>query len=354
MTVPSSLTELQLLVNAGKLKFVYILGPPRANTTVLCRLLGRRLHGSVYEPAFPNTAFPTAAYGRKILGAYHAVRRRLPDGEPVALAIKDLSALMSGPERDFALDNAARVVFAIREPVLQHSSLVRQLLTEFSSGKHLPAFVKRPWETLMFGWHFGLRWPRYHRLAKQRLGIGWSQYQRMTAAGSNLDSWQVLAEHFAEARRRLPADRIAVIDAGLCRLMPAEAEAELDAIVAPIVPRVEPGAPPLDVAVHSMMNTRSPWVGEALTSQSFKAFRAPAKVKSPIGDFDEWLPEMAGALYPYYTEMFYHPAHRLRRRFIDRPIPVPDEAEPYLGHLLAARDAEDAIARARALGRIAF
>jgi hypothetical protein len=353
MSVPSSLTELQDLVNAGRLNFVYVLGPPRANTTVLCRLLGKRLHGAVYEPAFPNTAFPTAAYGRKILGAYDAVRAHLPEDQPVTLAIKDLSALMSAPERDFALDNAACVVFAIREPVLQHTSLVRQLITEFTTGKHLPAFRKRPWETLMFGWHFGLRWPRYHRLAKQRLGLGWSQFQRMTAAGSNLDSWKALSEHFAEARRRLPPDRIAVIDAGLSRLMPAEAEAELDAIVAPISPLANPGAPFVDVTVHSMMNPRSPWVGEALTSQHFKTFRATPKVNSPIGHFEEWLPEMAGALYPYYTEMFYHPAHGLRRRYIDRPVAVPEEAELQLGHLLAARNAEDAMARARALGRIA-
>lgn len=353
MTVSSSLTELQQLATGGALRFVYILGVPRANTTVLCRLIGQRLHGAVYEPALPNTAFPAAAYSRKILAAYRAVRASVPRSEPVTLAIKDLSALMTDRQRDFALDLAAHVVFAIREPTLQHASYVRQLLAEFDASNRWKALARTPWETTMYGLHFGRRWPRYRRLSKQRFGIGWSEYRRMTAAGSNLDFWRSLAAHFVEAVRRLPEQRITVIDAGLSRLMPEAAEAQLDEITAAIAPHRRPGQDSLDIAGHSLMRSDSAWAAEAMSAKKLKGFTAPDEVRSPVEDFDEWLPRMAGALYPHYLQMFYHPTHRLRRRFGELGADLPEEARAPMGHLLEAADAVGAEALARQRGRIA-
>lgn len=347
-----SLRELESLVGRGELKFVYVFGVPRANTTVLCRLLGRRLHGAVYEPALPNSAFPGAAYPRKILSAYRAVRANLPHGEPVTLAIKDMSALMGPAERDFALEHAAHAVFAIREPALQHSSYSRQMLAEFTARNRVRAFAITPWESLMYGVHFSRRWPRYRRLARERLGLGWSAFRRMTASGANLEFWDALAAHFAEANRRLPIERISVIDAGLSRLLPEAAEAELDAIVAPIAPAQRLVAP-LDFAGHTLMKTESAWAAEAMQAERLLGIGPQKAVRSPYPDFDAFLPRMAGALYPAYLELFYHPAHRLRRHVISQGAPRPGDADALMGHLLEARDPAGALALARDRGRIA-
>lgn len=346
------LVELARRVSRGELRLIYVLGVPRANTTVLCRLLGRRVHGAVYEPALPNSAFPSTAYGVKILAAADLVRRQLPAGETAVLAVKDMSALMRPAERDFVLDHSAHVVFAIREPVAQHDSYARQMLMEFSAGNRLRAFLAAPWETTMYGLHFGKRLVAYRRLARERLGVDWQVFRRATSAGANIEFWQELSAHFAMALTRLPVHRISVIDAGLSRLEPEAAEAELDAIAGPHMPgtRVER---PVDYAGHTMMKSASPWAGEAMRAERMLAASPAPRAASPYKDFDSFLPKIAGSLYPIYLDLFFHPTHRLRSRFGSAPANGLSSDEGQVLHRLVSSQRAEALSLARESGRIA-
>lgn len=346
------LAELARQVRMGELRLIYVLGVPRANTTVLCRLIGRRLHGAVYEPALPNSAFPSSAYGAKILAAADLVRRQLPVGETAVLAVKDMSALMRPAERNFVLDHAAHLVFAIREPAAQHDSYARQMLMEFSAGNRLRAFLAAPWETTMYGLHFGRRLAAYRRLARERLGVGWQAFRRATAAGANIEFWQELSAHFTMALARVPAHRISVVDAGLSRLKPEAAEAELDSIAGPHLPdtRVEQ---PVDYAGHTMMKSASPWAGEAMRAERILAAAPGPRAASPYEDFDSFLPRVAGSLYPIYLDLFFHPTHRLRGRFGSAPVSDWSSDEGEVLRRLVSSQRTEALLLARESGRIA-
>lgn len=344
--------RLQSLVSGGQLRIVYVVGVPRANTTILCRLLGMRLHGAVYEPAFPDRAFPETAYAHKILAAFDAIRLRLLDDRPVALAVKDLSALMTPAETEFALAHARHIVFAIREPASQYASLVRQLLTQFSLSQQMREFARMPWRSIMYGFHFGLRLPRYHRLASTQLGVGISQLRRMVATGSNLDSWRALVRQFEQAVEKVPADRLSVFDAGLSRLRPDLAEHQLDSIAATISPPISETASGIDFPSHPLVARDSAWVGEALTSKTLKRSHADPKLASPYRDFEQWRRRVAGALYPGYAKMFFHSTHRLRTKYLAEPGAPADATEATLDNLLQAEDANSALSLARERGTI--
>lgn len=348
----ADLNELSRRIRQGELRLVYVLGVPRANTTVLCRLIGRRLHGAVYEPALPNSAFPGSAYGAKILAAANLVRAQLPAGDVAVLAVKDMSALMRPVERTFVLEHAEHLVFAIREPVAQHDSYARQMLVEFSAGNRLRAFVTAPWETTMYGLHFGKRLAAYRQLARKRLGVDWKVFRRATSAGANIEFWEELRAHFEAALARLPADRISVIDAGLSRLAPEAAEIELDAITASLAPQKRIGRP-VDYAGHTMMKSASPWAGEAMRAERMLAAEPRRPAASPYKDFDEFLPKIAGTLYPIYLDLFFHPTHRLRANFGSAQSSSAGGAEGEVMHKLASAQRNEALSLARESGRIA-
>ncbi len=81
----SSSAEARLgqLVRSGELRFVYVLGLARSSSTIVCRLLGARLDGAVYEPATPAALGRRRHFARTILKAYDGARARIGSGRPV-------------------------------------------------------------------------------------------------------------------------------------------------------------------------------------------------------------------------------------------------------------------------------
>ena len=147
------IARLATLCEGGDLRFVYVVGVARSNSTVVCKVLGDRLDGAVYEPATPVAVHLHNHYARTILKAYDAARAGKPEREPVLLAIKDLSLFIDDEIFALVLRYAAHIVFTVRDPLTQYPSLVKQFKTEFSLRNRIDALVRWPVETCLLGYY---------------------------------------------------------------------------------------------------------------------------------------------------------------------------------------------------------
>lgn len=336
----SPFAELERLVAAGRLRLVYVLGVPRSNTTVVCRLLGERLDGAVYEPAMPNSVNPRRHYARTILAAHHAARAGAGD-RPVVLAIKDLDGFVTDELFEFVLSAAEHLVFTIRDPLLQHASLSRQFVTEFSPLHRIRSTMRYPIEQTFFLWQL-LEWlPRYWRLARAELGGGLNPL-RAAVAGFNYSSWRAQAAHLERARAKFEPRRITIFDAGLMRLFPDETNTELEAIAATYA-SVEAGPPSAEIPGHTRMRAESHWAEEARAGGEIKPLTPNAL--TTLGDpaADAFARRVAATLYPQYLASFFDPLHRQRTAVRGKPVGA--EIPGALGTLMEADSADDATRR---------
>lgn len=334
--------ELERLVAAGRLRLVYVLGVPRSNTTVVCRLLGERLDGAVYEPAMPNSVNPRRHYARTILAAYHAARAGAGE-RPVVLAVKDLDGFVTEELFEFVLGATVHLIFTIRDPLLQHASLSRQFVTEFSPLHRIRSTMRYPVEQTLFLWQL-LEWlPRYWRLARAELG-GSLNPLRAAVAGFNYSSWRAQAAHLERARARFAPERIAIFDAGLMRLYPHETNAELEAIAAAHA-GAEPGLPSAEIPGHTRMRAESHWAEEARAGGHIKPLTPDAL--ATLGDpaADAFARRVADTLYPQYVASFFDPLHRQRTAVRGKPAGA--EIPEALRELMEADDANEAARRLR-------
>lgn len=284
----SAEARLDQLVGSGELRFIYVLGLARSSSTIVCRVLGSRLDGAVYEPATPVALDRPRHYARTILRAYDAARKRIGGDRPIALAIKDLSLFLDEPVFERVAAQAHHIVVTVREPASQFASLRRQLAQEFSPLQRIDAVVRYPFEALWMAWYFLVYGRQFMAEAKSALGPG--APHRLAMAGWNLRSFSNLERQLA-----MFDTPVTVIDAGTLRRDPAEAGALLDAIAAPLVPR-GPRAD-VEIAGHSRMLPRSKWAAEALSSQGISP-AAAAHPRPPAPDaFDTALLLRNGAAY---------------------------------------------------------
>ncbi|HUV32131.1 MAG TPA: hypothetical protein VMW31_01050 [Devosiaceae bacterium] len=336
MTAPDPLAALCDLAAAGRLRLVYVLGVPRSNTTIVCRLLGRRLDGAVYEPAMPSARTPLRHYARAIKSVYAAARAAIPDDRPVVLAVKDLDGFLNDEMFGFALAASCHMVFTTRDPALQYLSLERQFAKEFSPLHRVRSSLRHPVEQHWFFMH-ALRWlPRFWRLARAELGGGLNPL-RTAVAGFGYSSWRLQAGHIARARAALGAESMTIFDAGLMRLFPAEANSALDAIAAACA-RSALGTElsdigPLELESHSRMAANSHWARQARAGGGIAPLSAagdlPASASSAA-----FARKVSASLYPQYVQTFFDPANRQLEAVRQRPIPR--DAPPGLRTLLQA------------------
>lgn len=329
--------RLAALCDVGQLRFVYVDGVARSNSTVVCKILGERLDGAVYEPSTPVAVHLHNHFARVILKAYEGARAGKVADQPVLLAIKDLSLFIDETVFAFVLKYAAHIVFTVRDPLTQYPSLVTQFKTEFGLRNRADALVRYPVETCLFGYYMMVLGTGFFADAARTFGFSPSKSLLLPIAGWNLASWRNVVAQFDKARARLGADHITVLDAGLMRLLPAEATAELEAIAA----RLRGGSPktstPVDLAAHSRMFPRSAWAKEARQSDAIKPLAGDG-TRKPKDAFEE---KLIAGFYPGYAHLMFNPANRLmpiaKRQSQDM------EAAPFR-HLLAANSGETALA----------
>lgn len=279
------------LIESGQLRFVYVIGVARSNSTILCRLLGAALDGAVYEPATPAALDRRRHFARTILRAYDEARRQIGPNRPVALAIKDLSLFLDDPAFAGIVGQAAHVVFSVRHPVAQQASLKRQLAQEFSFFQRVDAVVRYPFEALWMAWYFLVYGRRFIREASAVLGPVSGRLARLAMAGWNIESWRNMEACIA-ALAPVP---FTVVDADALRRDPRSAQLLLDEVAASIAPTGRRAA--VEVAGHSRMLPRSKWAAEALTSRALKP-PAPAPAGTPSPDaFDAALLTVTEAAY---------------------------------------------------------
>ncbi|WP_035872521.1 hypothetical protein [Cucumibacter marinus] len=338
MDVSTSITDLQSLVTSGRLRIAYVLAVPRSNSTLVCRLLGARLDGAVYEPAMPNSRDPMEHYGRTILTAYEQARARIEEDRPVTLVVKDLDGFIEQGHLDFIAENAHEVIFTIRDPGPQHLSLVNQFIHEFSPLQRLYAHTRYPVEHFWFTIHT-LSWvKRYWRLAGRELGNIWRHPWRAAVAGFNFSSWRNQSNHLETLRERLGKDRITIFDAGVMRLMPKETEQMIDDIAHRLSNHAHPPGEILEVAGHSRMKRGSKWAAEARSAHAVKPFR-PDRQGVGRARPNAYALAVADALYPQYLDTFFDPAHTQRRIAHEREFS--GTIQPELARLIEADRAED-------------
>lgn len=346
MTVTDPFAAIERLADEGALRVVYVLGVPRSNSTIVCRLIGEHLDGAVYEPALPNTGNPARHYAETILDAYDSAREHIGDGRPVALAIKDLDGFVTDRMFAFALDAAEHIVFTTRDPLMQHASLSRRFVDEFAPKHRFVTSLRHPVEEHHFLWNTVGLLPRFWRLTRNELGRG-RQMLRAAVAGFNYLSWRAQASHLAAARRRLGSESVTIMDAALMRLDPDVTVAELAAIAesARDVP-AEPAPAGLpgggEHAGHTRMTTESHWAREALASNSIKPV-GPDERFPLTGPAAVFARDVAATLYSQYAETVLDPLDRqlaaLRAKSVGRDLPSGLKA------VLDARDTADAAAR---------
>jgi hypothetical protein len=257
-----SLETLDGLISNGDLRLVYVIGIARSNSTVVCRLLGERLDGVVYEPAGPAALDPAGHYARVLMGAYRKARKTRAG--PVTLVVKDISLFLDETLFAFIAKHAAHVVFTIRDPQSAHQSLVRQFAQEFKPLQRVEAVVNEPFEALWMAVNFAVQVPRLSRLADTAHPGFAAPWYRRAMGGWTIESWRRLAAQFAA----LDPSRVTVLDAGETRGSPKLATQALAGIAQALMPRGR--TPMIEAAAHSRMYKRSSWAAEARTSTSIK------------------------------------------------------------------------------------
>jgi hypothetical protein len=296
-----SLKTLSDLIQHGDLRLVYVIGIARSNSTVVCRLLGERLDGVVYEPAVTAAPDPHGHYARVIMSAYRKARKTRSG--PISLVVKDISLFLDDVLFDFVRRHAAHVVFTIRDPASAHESLVRQFAQEFMPLQRVEAVINEPFEALWMAVSFAVEAPRLARLADAaHPGFGLPWY-RKAMAGWTLESWQKLAAQLAA----LDPSRVTMLDAREMRRAPTLATDALVAVAAALAPQGR--APMIEVAAHSRMYRRSKWASEARASTSIKPNSAAMEAAAP-GPFEA---QLFGGLEPVYRALLASPANPLRR-----------------------------------------
>jgi hypothetical protein len=263
--------RLRNLAASGELRFVYIIGVARSNSTIVCRMLGEQLDGAVYEPATPCSASPPRHFAEVILKAYRRARRKVPAGQPVALAIKDLSLFVDDDILAFVTSYAKHIVFTVREPRAQHASLSRQLYQEFAPMQRVDAVVRHPFEAFWMAWYFLVLGRRYVATAVEQFGRSAGRLHRLAIAGWNLTSWRNIAHQF-QANHKTP---VTVFDATQMRRDPNAAMLAMGAIAANT--KTANGSALIEVAGHSRMLRRSKWAAEALSSAAIKPLATPER-----------------------------------------------------------------------------
>lgn len=218
MPIQDPFARLTALCGQGHLRFVYVVGVARSNSTVVCKVLGERLDGAVYEPATPNSAHLRNHYAKTILDAYEAARVGKAETEPVLLAIKDLSLFLDAEGLAFVLAHAEHVVFTVRDPLTQFPSLVNQFKHEFSIGQRLDALVRYPVEVCFLGYYAAVLGAGFVADAARTFGFSLGKSLLLTVAGWNLKSWRNVTAQFEAALARLGPDRVSVLDAGLMQI----------------------------------------------------------------------------------------------------------------------------------------
>jgi hypothetical protein len=330
--------RLAALCDAGHLRFVYVDGVARSNSTVVCKILGDRLDGAVYEPAMPVATSVKRHYAEVILRAYDAARVGKPAGEPVLLAIKDLSLFVDEGLFDFVLAHAAHIVFTVRDPLTQYPSLVTQFKTEFGVRNRVDALVRYPVETCMLGFYTAILGTGYFADAARTVGFSPAASLLLPIIGWNLTSWRNVVWQFDAAQAKLGADRVTVLDAGLMRLLPGAATAALEAIAARVRGDSRRTSTPVDLAAHSRMFPRSAWAKEARHSDAIKPLSSSAS-RRPKNAFEE---KVLAAFYPDFAHLFFNPANGLLAAA--RAQVAEASAQPFR-HLLDAASGKDALAR---------
>jgi hypothetical protein len=297
--------RLRGLVTSGDLRFVYVIGVARSNSTIVCRLLGQTLDGAVYEPATPAARDRARHYAATILGAYDAVRRRIGRGRPVTLAIKDLSLFLDDRAFDFAAAHAVHLVFTVREPAAAHASLMQQFRHEFRPLQRVDAVLRQPFEAYWMAWYFLVYGRRFLALGRDSAAGEAVPLHRLAMAGWSIESWRLMARQFA-ALGAAP-ERASVLDATEMRRTPERAKAALAAIAARL--GAPPGAAPVEVAGHSRMRRRSSWAAEALGSAGIKPLAQSPNPVPALGDFELGLMQR---LTPIHRDILASPANPLR------------------------------------------
>lgn len=296
----NSVDRLTSLARSGALRLVYVIGVARSNSTVVCRLLGQRLDGAVYEPAMPVTRTPLLHWAEIILSAYEQARATRPGSAPVALAVKDLSLFVSEPIFQFVRAHAAEIVLTIRDPLHQFPSLVNQMKHEFSVRNRIDAVLRNPIEVGWLAWYMLKLAPGWVRATQQLNGRNPLEIPLAAIGGWNLKSWSNIARHAAEL-----GDRVTILDAGLMRAFPDEASAILQAIAHRVAPH-SPGSN-LEIAAHTRMLPRSKWANEALASTTIKP-AGPVVARVPKGPFET---RLLAEVQPAYTNLFTSPQNAL-------------------------------------------
>lgn len=326
------------LCRAGRLRFVYVLGVARSNSTVVCKVLGDQMDGSVYEPSTPAAAHLRNHYARTILAAYDKAREMKREGDPVVLTIKDLSLFADPWTIDFILEHAVHVVLTVRDPLTQFPSLVTQFKTEFGFRNRVDALVRWPLETIILGYYSLVLGAEYVARGIGRFGLPPAKALLLPIAGWNLKSWSRIVEQFRLARERLGANRVTVLDAGLMRLLPDDATAALDAIAAAATGPSPQERAAVEHAGHSRMYPDSAWANEARQSVAIKPLTAAPR-RQPKDAFEA---RLLAAFYPDYGTLFFDPANRLlpqARLVAEQPAAAP------FRHLLEATTAAQSLAR---------
>lgn len=279
------------LIEAGQLRFVYVVGLARSGSTIVCRVLGAALDGAVYEPATPARLDRGRHYAETILKAYDEARSQIGGDRPVALAIKDLSLFVDDPNFVATMRKASHVVVTVREPAAQQASLKALLAHEFSPWQRIEIIFRHPYEALGMAWYFLVYGRDFVREASSLFGFGFLKLHRLAMAGWNLRSWRNLDAQLAG----LGEVPVSVLDADAMRLRPAETEAELRRIARGIAPTGKPAL--VEVAGHCRMLQRSKWAAEALGSTGIKAASGNRPKRPPPDAFDTKLLAITEAAY---------------------------------------------------------
>ncbi|MEX0627673.1 MAG: hypothetical protein WEB63_10065 [Cucumibacter sp.] len=319
MSARQDMTTLGTLAAAGKLRLLYVLGTPRSNSTVVCRLLGERLDGAVYEPAMPNSGNPLGHFAKLLLTAYSAAREKAGADRPIVLAVKDLDGFLTPEMSDFILVASAHIVFTIRDPALQYPSLSRQFVEEFSPLFRIRSTLRHPIEQNWFLWHM-LRWlPRFWGLTRDELGPG-QNLLRAAAAGFNYASWLGQADHLESARIALAAERITILDASLSRLYPRETTGML-ASIADACAAAPVQSESREFAGHSRMAANSHWANEARAGGDIKPLSLDAGRRFDDPAAAAFAAKVSASLYPQYLSAFFDPSHRQLAEARQRGLP---------------------------------
>lgn len=340
ITVSKRQTELSGLLRRGDLRLVYVLGVPRSNSTLVCRMLARDMDAAIYEPALPASARPEARHAELILRTFRRVKGKSTD--PVTMTVKDIACFVSPRMEDLLLEHAHQVVFTIRDPLAQHRSFAERMRAEFRVWQRVKQVARRPFMSLFYFVHLLHIWPQMVWASRDAFPPVPGQIMRAMVAAMNQASWRALSRQFAKVGGGHASNRVDVLDAGVSRLVPERAEEILTEVSARAAAGSRTGVAPLEVAAHALMNANSHWAEEARRSDRVKPISAGEEALPCIPD--AWTERVVAALYPDYGNLFFAPEHVMRAD-LDRMETRPGFAQ--LAHLATARDTCDALAALR-------